>query len=952
MAAPTAEFRTLGSFELHIDGVRVVTPKTQKARALLLYLVDLRKTAHGRERLLELFWPDSDEEKARQNFNTALWAIRKNIREAGADPDAYIIADKRTVAWIGPVNYDAQRFVDLVAAGDPASIDAALALYNGDFVDGDFEEWTVGERERLGALYERALTVRVETSRDPQAAKALLLRNPFSETAHAVLIEAARREGRVAQAQALYKRACSAFEELGVPPTAEFTAQFENLLQRERKAHARLPEYPTSFVGREQELAHVAQDLEQARLVTICGPGGIGKTRVAIELGNRDGDLFADGVVFVQLAPVSEARLLPDAIARALESAAAADLQEAVLSTLEARHSLLILDNCEHLVEDVAALVAQILERAPNMHVLATSREPLALASERVYRLQPLRAATAAGLFLERAKARNASFGISSDSADALTTLVERLDGIPLAIELAAARANVFSVRDLLAKLDHRFEVLRSNERGGLARHQTLHATLEWSYRLLSAEEAHVFELLGVFAGDFDGEAAQAVCERSNSVLGEILERLVDKSMVVPVERDGHRRFLLLETVRAFALEKLLQQSRLDAARAAHAAYFAGYAAHAGERYREIDGAQFIAAFDAELENIRSAIAYALQAQQGQLLSAFVHATRWYWIESGRLAEGAAFFDAALAVPEGLVSETRFVALRARANYARSFGRYPEAERFAQQAMEFCKQAELPEEFEAHACGVLANAHFFVGKPENVVALYERAIEIFERLGKTSDQANVIHNLGTFYGDYTGDFEKARALILQAAQLDGPENDYFGRALTCEAISRIEYYAGESAAAIETAREAVRLFEQVNNAEKVTGATCSLLQLIALEGGVREARALYRTIEPTLTRGVSTANLVNGLDALVLLAYAEGRLRDAVTLFSCIEENDAAEGVVRFPVERGFYGRFLADLRTRLSQADFAGAWDRGKVLPAAELLRLAPIDAELMVAP
>ena len=952
MTVPKAEFRTLGSFELRIDGVSVVTPKTQKARALLLYLVDLRKTAHGRERLLELFWPDSDEEKARQNFNTALWAIRKNIREAGFDPDAYLIADKRTVAWIGPVSYDAQRFADLVDAGDVASIDAALAMYDGDFVDGDFEEWTVGERERLGALYERALTRRVEESRDPQAAKALLLRNPFSEAAHDVLIDAARKAGRVAQAQALYKRACAAFDELGVPPSPEFTKRFANLLQSERKMYARLPQYPTSFVGRESELEHLAQDVEQARLVTICGAGGIGKTRLAIELGNREEDIFADGVVFVQLAPVSEGRLLPDAIARALANTAAADLNEAVLSSLEARHGLLILDNCEHIVGDVASFVAQILERAPEMRILATSREPLALASERVYRLEPLRTATAAGLFVERAKARNASFGISSDSADALTTLVERLDGIPLAIELAAARANLFSVRDLLAKLDRRFEVLRSNERGGLARHQTLHATLEWSYRLLSEDEARIFALLGVFAGDFDSQAAQAVSELSAEELGEVLERLVDKSVIVPVERGGHRRFLLLETVRAFALEKLGQQTRLEDARAAHAAYFAGYAARAGERYRDVNSAQFIAEFDAELENIRVAIAYALQMKHSQLLSLFVHATRWYWIESGRLAEGAAFLDAALSIPQGLTGVTRFVALRARANYARSFGRYPEAERFATQAMEFCKQADLPEEYEAHACSVLANAHFFVGKAEDVVSLYERAIEIFERLGNKSDHANTVHNLGTFYGDYIGDFEKARTLILEAARIDGLENDYFGRALTCEAISRVEYYAGEAQAAIATAREAVRLFEQVNNYEKVAGATCSLLQLIALEGDVREARALYRKIEPALTGGVSTANLVNGLDALVLLAYAEGRLTDAVTLFACIEQNDAAEGVVRFPVERRFYGRYFSDLRTRLSQADFAGAWDRGKVSAPGEFLRLAPIDAELMVAP
>ena len=531
--------------------------------------------------------------------------------------------------------------------GAPADLRTALSLGGELLPDDRYEEWTLETRralreQRLALLATLAAAhERAGQSEDAAAAlRGVLELEPGHEPAHAGLMRLYAAAGRRDEALRQYARLQRALrEELGATPDPETQRLHAALLAGPppedppapaagagaaapldraagpAPAPAGLPRQLTSFVGREAEVAEVARLLREAPLVTLTGPGGVGKTRLALEVAGRAAGAWPDGVGFVDLAPIADPELVPEAVAAALglRETPGRPLLATLTDALRPKRLLLVLDNCEHLLDAAAALADALLRACPSVGVLATSREPLGVPGEAPYRVpslavpdpdRPLPAARlaqveAVRLFAARAAVVRPGFGVTERNAGAVAAVCRRLDGLPLALELAAAQARALSVAQLTARLDDRFRLLTGGPRVALARHQTLRAAIDWSYDLLTARERTLFARLSVFAGGFTLEAAEAVgadhasaprgpgappgatgrALEAPDVLG-LLTRLVDKSLVTatPIdgadEADGAVRYRLLETLRQYAGERLRAAGGAAAAHDRHAAHF------------------------------------------------------------------------------------------------------------------------------------------------------------------------------------------------------------------------------------------------------------------------------------------------------------------------------------------------------------------------------------------
>jgi predicted ATPase/class 3 adenylate cyclase len=446
-----------------------------------------------------------------------------------------------------------------------------------------------------------------------------------------------------------------------VEPTRAFGVKADGLAWLDRPVTTddamvgNLPRALTDWFGPVAELHRRVGDLGRRRLVTLTGPGGVGKTRLAIEIGALVGDDFPDGIWMVDLAPVLD----PDAVHAAVASTLGVLPQggmttlEAILEWIHKRRLLLILDNCEHVLPPVVSLTAAIIASNQAVTVLATSREPLGLSGERVVPVPPLEPHDGIELFCDRAAALGASVAFSDDDRATIGAICARLDGIPLAIELAAARSRSMGPEDLLARLDDRFRLLRSGGRGGLERHQTLRATVSWSYRLLHEAEQALFDRLSVFAGEFDLAAVEAVCAAEpidELEIVDLLGALVDKSLVVATRAAGSTRYRLLETLRQYGEERLEERGETVVTRDRHLAHYVAVAVHAYQLWMSERYWQGAAVFDREWDNFRAAHTTALmtgdfgraEAILGATYGPSLHEQRFEYLEWADRTLGAA----------------------------------------------------------------------------------------------------------------------------------------------------------------------------------------------------------------------------------------------------------------------------------------------------------------------
>jgi predicted ATPase/class 3 adenylate cyclase len=516
-----------------------------------------------------------------------------------------------------------------------------------------------------------------------------------------------------------------------------------------------LPAQLASFIGRDEELGEVRALVESSRLVTLTGAGGAGKTRLALQVAAELLDGSGDGVWLVELAPVADDDAVPRAIAQALgitapPGRAALDV---LLDAVAPQELLVVLDNCEHLTAACAMVVDAVLGRCPKVSVLATSREPLGLVGERIYRVPSLslpgsemgsgERSDAVELFAARAREQGAGFVIDEETAPLVESICRRLDGMPLAIELAAARLRSLSLRTLSERLDQRFRLLTGGSRSALPRQQTLQATVQWSYSLLDAREQAVLRALSVFVDGFDLEAAEAVCERvdveSLDVL-DVLGSLVDKSLVGARQDQETVRYGLLETIRQFAAERLLDSGESTAAAVAnaHCAYFIALAQEAGPHLIGPDQGRWLARLGADHANLRRAIerASADPAKGARVVRALVSLERYWWIGSRGMEVTSILLDALerpdVANDPALLARGLMVAAR-----GSIFLDVESALRRAGQAVEVASQID-DERILTDALCASARVHTFAGRLEQGYRLAQEALERARSLGDGS----------------------------------------------------------------------------------------------------------------------------------------------------------------------------------------------------------------------
>ncbi|TCO40932.1 putative ATPase [Kribbella antiqua] len=648
-------FGVLGPVTAWTDAGEPVTIQGLKVRALLADLLVHEGRPVPADRLIDDLWGDDLPGNPSGTLSAKVSQLRRALEDA--EPGSRLLVSSGPAGYslaVDESSYDALAFAARVSAGQ---LDEALALWRGpayaDFADFAFVETAVARlsEQRLSVLEKRVAAGDYPVSE----LAALVAEHPLRELLRAALMKALYRSGRQSEALSSYEELRQLLaEELGLDPSPELVALHQSILTQELPSRrTNLPAQLTELIGRADALADVSACLASARLVTLTGPGGVGKTRLALAAAAEVADRFSDGVVLVELAAVTPAALdvassLTDAVQAALDLREVAGSADAAVERLAAvlGSRLLVLDNCEQVVAEVASLTDRLLAAAPGLRVLATSREPLGLAGEVVWSVPTLEVPSpsdgavgsfsAVQLFVARAAAASRGFTLTEETAADVAVLCRRLDGIPLALELAATRVRALGVRGLVARLDDRFRLLATGHRGAAPRQQTLLAMIDWSWELLSPDEQTVLRRLAVHADGCIADAASAV---SGVDVLDVLVRLVDRSLVVPVQGVDGPRYRLLESVAAYCMEKLRDAGELESMQQRHLEYYTSFAESARPHLYGGEQSRWLQLLDEDSANLRSALDRAVALGELQLAERLVDALAWYWFLRGRIAE-------------------------------------------------------------------------------------------------------------------------------------------------------------------------------------------------------------------------------------------------------------------------------------------------------------------------
>ncbi|WP_026554721.1 AfsR/SARP family transcriptional regulator [Arthrobacter sp. 35W] len=737
----------LGSFVVYVNGTAVENShwRLQKARAVVAMLALASGQRGRRDQVLDRLWPDLEPVAAARNLHQTLYVARRTLAGSGTGSTGLLAirGDVVVLDDTGPVAVDVLQFersaAAALAAGAEASLREAAGLYSGDLLpDLPDAEWLTMRRGELRETHREVLVklASVVAQRAPEEALAILTRalesDPVHEGAVRAQMTALAALGRRSEALARYERLVDdLLDTFGTDPDPRTAGLFRELLtgsppeERRRRPDGvagiddvvgHLPSPLTSFIGRERELVDVERLISRARLLTLTGAGGSGKTRLALEAAKRARPGYVDGVWFVDLAGVGEPLLVADAVAEALDldSGAAPNRMRALVDQLRRHSLLLVLDNCEHLLSACAQLVVALLAGAPDVKVLATSREPLHVDGEYTFRVPSLPLPSPVGadapdlaeigllpsvrLFVERSAQVRPGFTLDAGNAQEVVELCRRLDGMPLALELAAARTAVLEPGEIVQRLDDALSML-SGGSNVATRRQTLRGTLEWSHDLLAEHEQVLLRRLSVFAGGFTLDAVEAVCPAATlneTELFDLLAKLVDKSLVVTERTAAGTRYRQLETVRLFCQENLDRAGETSQLAQAHCAHFLAFAvAHNPERAIGIVIEQ-PTLLDREHDNLRAALRWSCAHEPDTALR--LAASLWrYWFVRGHAVEGARWVERALAVASGPTRPRAAALIGLTGLYSRQ-GRSDRHRALGAEALEIVRQIGEPHE--------------------------------------------------------------------------------------------------------------------------------------------------------------------------------------------------------------------------------------------------------------
>jgi predicted ATPase/DNA-binding SARP family transcriptional activator len=695
-------FGVLGSLAAWTDDGRLVEVREAKVRGLLADLLISVGRPVPAGQLIDDLWGSDLPVHPAATLQLKVSRLRQALETA--EPGGGALVAFRSSGYLLQVDGDAldeRRFAALVeragateAPRERAALLAdALGLWRGpplaDFADALFAQPAIArlEEQRLAAVEERAEARLAlgEHSLLTGELSELVARHPLRERLRAAHMLALYRAGRQAEAVHSYSELRGRLaEDLGLDPGPNLAALYQAMLQQDpglqgvqapptlaARPRTNIPAMLTDLVGRAAAVAEVRALLDERRLVTLTGPGGVGKTRLAVQTAAQAAGVFPDGVWLVELAGPGPARALtPTAMVMTvlgIRDDSSMPPSGLLAGALRTSRMLLILDNCEHLIDEVAKLAAQLLKSAPGLRILVTSREPLMLAGEVVWPVPPLelpdQAAdhepaalaqfSAVQLFVMGACASAPGFRLDEDNAQAVAGLCQRLDGIPLALELAAARVRTLGVHELLARLDDRFRLLSTGHRDAPPRQQTLWGVIDWSWELLTEPERMVLRRLAVAAGGCSLHAAEAICAEDGLDVLSLLSRLVDRSLVMVAEGPDGPRYRLLESVAAYSLERLRQSGEYAHVRLRHRHFYRDLAERAAAHLRGCDQPSWLRRLDAETTNLRNALDSATRDGDVSAALRMVNALVWYWLLSGRIAEARRTLGEALALRGG-----------------------------------------------------------------------------------------------------------------------------------------------------------------------------------------------------------------------------------------------------------------------------------------------------------
>lgn len=951
------EIRLLGRYDVRLDGspIRI---RSRPARTLLAYLVLTLGTHHPRERLAGLLWPDSTEANARKNLRQALWRLRKAIGED------YLVADAESAAF----NSSADFWLDVAALESPGEqdLEAAVATYEGELLPAFYEDWVLLERDRLAAVYERRMerlvTDLLRQERWAEArerAERWIAQGQIPEAAYRALMVAHAASGELPKVEAAYQRCTEALQqELGVEPSAETQHLYADLMAGEAvssrpsmDALARpparkrnLPAQPTAFIGREAELAEARRLLADARLLTLTGPGGIGKTRLALKLAEDLQDQFSDGAHFVNLAAIDRAGDLTQLIADSIEFPLSSDdePEKQLHRYLRNKQLLLVMDNFEHVL-DGAPLVSTIMQAAPEVKVLATSRERLELQGEASLGVAGMsfpdsppaekrRGRDAIELFSQSAGRVLSDFDPTGETLEHVIRICRLVQGMPLAIELAASWLNTLTLQEIESELRRSLDILSTEMRDVPERHRSLRAAFDPSWSLARPAEREVFTRLTVFRGGFTRDAAQQV---AGATL-ELLASLVGKSIVRHDPETG--RFEIHELLRQYGAEKL--DADPAASRAAHDVHAGYYADLMESRWDHLRDSRQLAALeeiDADIENIRTAWRYSIRKFDVSRLWQFVHSIRLVYTIRGWSYAGLELFSEAVRATTKAQEGEELQALTGLAIAYQGFfmawlGRAEEGIELARQGAETLRRLSRPVELVQALNGLALCAQYLDLHAEQEQAARNALKIAVDRQDKWMEAFSLFQLSAARIQqrDYLGARESAE----RGLRLSEEIGDSFISLYDLSILGAAARNLGEFERARELYHGSLQISERLGYRWGIENASKYLGYVALAQGEIDEAEAhLHRSLRIADEIGLGR-DLMNLLYDFARLRVAQERIEEAIELLVLVVGHPASRQA-RFtegPI-RGAAQSLIDELEGAVPADAYAAALKRGRSL-------------------
>lgn len=1015
------EILLLGSFTVRVEGHPLPRLRTRKGQSLLALLALRPGRAVEREWLAGTLWPESAERQAYANLRLCLVDLRHAL---GAQAYRLQAPSTRTLRLdTTDITVDVLDFDDAVKCGDTASLERATALYRGPLLEDCLEEWILPEREARAVSYLQALESlaagameRGESATAAHYLRLILARDPLRETAQRSLMQALVQQGSYAAAVLSYRGfRIRLRQEMGAEPDAETRTLFEQLrIQARSRARStarrevmpeksavirtpeplnqqpvslpsnrrnNLPHQRTSFIGRVRELEDISRLLlsevigeessfshPNPRLITLTGAGGNGKTRLALRIGEAQSESYSDGVWLIELAPLSDGALLPQAVASALGVSEQAGLP--LLDTLETylrtRSLLLILDNCEHLLDSCARLADRLLRNCPYLRILATSRELLRVAGEFAFRVPALELPDsretlsadralqyeAIRLFMERALFNQPTFKLTNANLLAVVQICRRLDGNPLAIELAAARMSALTVEQLSKRLDDRFNLLTNGSRAALPRQQTLRAAIDWSYDLLDEPERRLLRHLSVFAGGCTLESAEAICagaENAYAVLDQ-LSSLVNKSLVVAEDTgDGTgMRYYLLESVRQYAQERLVENGEAKSTRERHVQWFLQLSEQAEAGMWT--GRSWMGQLEAEHDNLRAALEYCRDlgddCESGMRLAGTL---AQFWYMRGFWSEGRDWVEGMLQQGHGQISKGHAKALFGAGILAWIQDDYRKARPLLEKSIVFWQELG-DEEFYFVTLLVLGSVLGTMGEYESGKTILEECLEYFLRAGPLDSAVFCMAYLSRNAFEQE-DYAAARTLSERCLALARDLDHHWGSAFALTQLSLVAEKEGDYYRALTVGNESLTVSYQISNPRGVARSQLVLALIACRQSQFVEAATYLKESGRLFQELGDKEGICQTLEGMALLSALSDQSENAIRFLTTAQNLRDAVGIPLPPSSCTLKESWWNRVRDQLGDETISRLGTETLRLPPAQVLVIA-IDEALFPSP